>query len=504
MVPTASEASFPSLRAAVVGNAAAEAELAVLLALPALVAQLQARVAKLETELAALKTNSQTSSKPPGSDRCTRHKPQPRSLREKSGRLPGGQPGHPGHHLAPVSQPDEVVTHPVPAECPACQGDLSAAAPLLDAAGEPLAEVRQVVELTPPRRHVVEHRALRVLCPHCGVEVREAFPPGVHGPVCYGSSVQAAVVYLSVSQLLPSHRLAEVMGELCGCPLSPGSVEPMVQRCGTRAQPVLAEIKERLLKEPWLSFDETGLSLKGAMHWLHTASSPRYTALHVHARRGSEGIKAGGLIESFKGIAVHDFLSACLKLAGRHSLCNAHHLRELRFLHEVDGQGWAAEMMEFLREAKKVADEREAGGPEPSQEQLIEMQDRYLKILDRGYADNPEPPPKAPGQRGRPARGKALNLIDRFVNRQEEVMAFLLSEAPFDNNHAERDLRMMKTRQKISGCFRSESLLGAFGSIRSVVATAAKNSVQALSAIKALLVPSPTLHSILKPASQGA
>jgi transposase len=322
--------------------------------------------------------------------------------------------------------------------------------------------------------------------------------------VCYGASVQAAVVFLSVGQLLPSERLTDVMEGLLGCPMSPGSVAPMVARAGEAAQPVIEEIRTKISEEPWASFDETGLSLMGKTHWLHTASSPLYTLLHAHAKRGIEGIKAGGIIEGFKGRAIHDFLSAYLGITLLHGLCNAHHLRDLRYLFEVLGQAWAEKMMSYLRSTKKLVDTAAAGGPAIEATQLNTLQDTYFEILSEGYEENPEPPPKPRGQRGKQARGKALNLLDRFTEHHEWVMAFLLSDAPFDNNHAERDLRMMKVRQKISGCFRSEAILTAFTAIRSVLATAAKHSVGASQAIKKLLSPNPTLADIIAPQEVSA
>jgi transposase len=491
--------SFPALRALVADNPAAQAELAILLEAFVLLTELKARVLKLEAELAQFKTNSQNSSKSPSSDRHTREKPQPRSLREKSGRKPGGQPGHQGHGLALTPTPDEIIDHEPPAVCPDCGTDLSEAEAVVDLNGQPEVEVCQVIDLAPPQKRVTEYRARRVVCPICAAQVSRPFPSGVHGPVCYGASVQAAVMYLSVEQLLPSHRLVDLMAELCDCPMSPGSVAPIIRRGGEAAAPVVAEIRARLKTGPWCGFDETGLSLQGKTHWLHTASSPKYTALHTHAKRGREGIIAGGIIKGYKGIAIHDFLSAYHHLTKRHGLCNAHHLRELRYLFEVADQPWAGEMMIFLRETKKRVDEKDAGGAEITPAEIKKTKARYYKILTAGYATNPEPPPKEPGQRGRQARGKSLNLLDRFTSRPEEVMAFLLRDAPFDNNHAERDLRMMKTRQKISGCFRSEEVLAAFVDIRSVLATAKKHAVGAFNAFKALFRPAPTLDAIILP-----
>lgn len=464
-----------------------------------LVMELIRRVRQLEAQMAGLLANSRTSSKPPSSDRHNPNKPAPKSLRQPSGRKPGGQPGHEGHTLALSANPDEVVRHAPPMNCSRCAQPLVGVQPVG-------VERRQVIEVRLARRWVREHRAEVVRCPRCHWRVPGEFPEGVTAAVQYGASVRTVVTYLSVFQLLPAERLSEVMAELCDCPLSAGSIPAMVQGAGEAAVPVLGEIKERLLQSPWVSFDETGLSLGGDLLWLHTASNAQFTALHIHEKRGTEGIKAGGIIETYRGRALHDGLSAyrlftqCL-----HGLCNAHHLRELTFVEETLGQAWAGKMAAWLREAKaRVEEEEKKGGAPLGQAELGRWQDRYLGIIEEGMMENPEPAAKAPGQKGRPARGKALNLLNRLLDHQEAVVAFLLVQGvPFDNNHAERDLRMMKLRQKISGCFRARRLAECFVAVRSVIATARKHAAGTLEAIAALFAPAPTLAKILVPQAQG-
>jgi transposase len=484
--------SCPNLLAAVKDNPAAMAELTALLKM---LSELSDKVARLEARIDQLTTNSHTSSKPPSSDRHNPNKPPPRSLRRSSGRARGGQPGHAGHSLERTTEPDEVLETPLAANCPEC-GE-----PLESAKVETVeVQPRQVIEVEPPKRRVVEHRGRTVRCPRCGALIAPNFPGGVNAPVQYGNSVQTMVVYLSVWQLLPSHRLSEMMDQLFGCPLSPGSVVTMLRRAAENSAAVVAAIKERILKEPWACFDETGLSLGGLIYWLHTASTPDYTLLHTHPKRGVEGIVAGGVLPGFKGRAIHDFLAAYMSLGlGRHGLCNGHHVRDLNFIEEVLKQSWGATMIEFLVETKNKVEPLHKKGRQLSSRQLDKLQDRYFQILEEGYEQNPEPPPKIKGQRGRPARGKALNLLDRFREHSEAIMAFLLHPGvPFDNNHAERDLRMMKIRQKISGCFRALDAPELFARLRSVVATAAKHSVSALRAIEVLFEPNPTLEAIIQ------
>lgn len=491
------EFSCPNLLAAVKDNPAAMAELTALLKI---VCELSDKVAKLEARVEQLTTNSRTSSKPPSSDRHNPNKPPPRSLRRSSGRAPGGQPGHAGHSLEMTNDPDEVIDTPLAANCPEC-GEL------LEGGKVETIEVqrRQVLEVEPPKRRVIEHRGRMVRCPRCGALIAPSFPAGVNAPVQYGNSVQTLVVYLSVWQLLPSHRLSEMMDQLFGCPISPGSVVTMLRRAAENSAVVAAAIKERILEEPWAGFDETGLSLGGLIHWLHTASTPDYTLLHTHPKRGSEGIVAGGILPEFEGRAIHDFLPAYMSLGlGKHGLCNGHHLRDFNFIEEVLKQSWGSAMIEFLVETKNRVEPLHKKGRQLSSRQLDKLQDRYFQILEGGYEQNPEPPPKVKGQRGRPARGKALNLLDRFIEHSEAIMAFVLDPGvPFDNNHAERDLRMMKIRQKISGCFRALDLPEVFARLRSVVATAAKHSVSALQAIEVLFEPNPTLEAIIHPSAVG-
>lgn len=241
------------------------------------------------------------------------------------------------------------------------------------------------------------------------------------------------------------------------------------------------------------------------IYWLHTASTPRFTLLHTHPKRGLEGIVAGEIFLKFTGRAIHDFLAAYMSLgSGKHGLCNGHHLRDLNFVEEVLKQSWGASMIEFLVETKNKVEPLHKEGCQLSARELNKLQDRYFEILQEGYQQNPEPPPKAKGKRGRTARGKALNLLDRFRDHSEAVMAFVLDPGvPFDNNHAERDLRMMKIRQKISGCFRALDLPEAFARLRSVVATAAKHSVSALRAIEVLFESNPSLEAIIHPPLEG-
>ncbi len=260
-----------------------------------------------------------------------------------------------------------------------------------------------------------------------------------------------------------------------------------LEKAGARAGPVVEEIKEKIRTQPFIHFDETGLSLSGEIHWLHTASTPQFTCLHIDRHRGLPAMEAMGVIAGYGGHAIHDYLASYYRFEGLlHGLSNAHHLRDLTCVHEDHGQGWAAAMIGLLLEAKKLKEREWAGGRKVGPVTLNRLQERYFDILEDGYRINPEPV-RRPGQKGRLKRGKPLNLLERFCDRHEEVMAFLIYDVPFDNNQAERDLRMMKTKQKISGCFRNLTHARAFAALRSIISTAKKQSINVLEIIKTTL-----------------
>ena len=239
---------------------------------------------------------------------------------------------------------------------------------------------------------------------------------------------------------------------------------------------------------PYIHSDETGMSLFGKIHWLHTASTPQRTFLHVDRHRGEPAMRSMGVLEGYSGHVIHDYLSSYYRITGlQHGLCNAHHIRDLTCVHEEHGQQWASDMMGLLLEAKALKERENAGGRCVGARTLDRLQKRYFEILEDGYTINPEPV-RRPGQRGKLKRGKPLNMLDRFRDRHQEVMAFLIHGVPFEaNNEAERDLRMLKTKQKISGCFRSLDHASAFAAIRSVIASAKKQTVNVLQILNSML-----------------
>lgn len=460
-----------------------------LLALVRAVSEMEMEMARLKKKLAAYESNSRNSSKPPSSDRHNPNRPKTDQAsadgnergkgKAKRKRKPGGQKGHVGSTLSQVDSPDHIEIHRLDrraGRCPRCQGSLRGAR----STGF---EKRQIFDLPETITiRVTEHQAETADCPCCGAKVTAAFPEQAVAPAQYGPVLYSLVLYLHVYQLLPCQRLCELLRDLFVCKMSPGSVCAILKRGGARASPVHKAIGETVRKASFIHSDETGLSIGGKNHWLHTASTPQLVFLHIDPRRGEQALRAMGILTGYEGFVVHDFLAAYYTIAGiRHVLCNAHLLRDLINVHEVHGQAWAQDMIDLLLEAKKRKDREKASGRKVGTKTLERLQNRYLEILTEGYMDNPEPI-RQPGQRGRTPRGKPLNLLNRMTERHTEIMAFLIGDGiPFDNNEAERDLRMMKVKQKISGCFRSAAHGQAFAKVRSIIATAKKQSKNVLS-----------------------
>ena len=442
-------------------------------ALQETIAVLLGRVAELERRLGL---NSSNSGKPPSSDGLHKPKREPRtrSLRERSGKPPGGQKGHKGETLRRVDAPEHTVEH-YPEACPACGSALSATMSTGYGA-------RQVFDLPEPLPlAVTEHRAHTCRCGHCGRLTRADFPDGVTAPVQYGPRIAAIVVYLLHYQLLPEDRLAEAMADLFGVRLVAATIARMSRTCAGRAQGFADAVCALVKAAPVKHLDETGFRIGGQTRWLHIACTLWLVFYRVSPRRGS-------LLDGITGIVVHDHWKPYYTLEGvRHALCNAHHLRELQALVEIEKEDWACRMRRLLRRAchaTHLARDRDA----PLKPALIDLiRRRYDAIVVQGLAFHEAQPALATNakrRRGRPPRRTGHNLLLRLKTRKDDVLRFLTDPAvPFTNNEAERDGRMMKVRQKISGGFRSEQGARDFAVIRSLIATAKKqgwNIIQAL------------------------
>ena len=428
---------------------------------------MQDRIRQLEGRLAL---NSQNSSKPPASDGL--RKPAPKSLR-KSGQNPnGGQKGHSGTTLRQSAQIDETVNHLAQSRCSACQREM------VDHA---IAETRQVFELPKLGIRTVAHQQIRSSCT-CGAVHLGAWPVGVNAPVQYGASVKAMAVHLNQHHLVPLARTAQLMQDLYGARLSQASIQSFAQEAALALRPTVVAIGQAVQGAGVVHADETGIRVIGRLHWLHCAVTSTLTWLAPHARRGTSAFAALGLLEGIKGVLVHDGLASYKGLDCTHSLCNAHHIRELVYVHEQENEKiwdpWAQEMIDLLLQALKEVDL--AGGPLIDPRQAW-FEARWSTLLERGEALNPQTQRTGTSQdAGRAARGrlkqsKAANLLKRLREHRQEVWRFMRQAGvPFTNNLAEQALRMSKVKQKISGCFRTEHGADTFFTIRSYLATMTK------------------------------
>lgn len=446
-----------------------------------IIAGLAARVAELE---ARLSQNSRNSSRPPSSDNPFT-KPPPRSLRTKSGRRPGKQPGDPGARLEPRSDPDEVVVH-VPGRCAGCGGDLSRAPSF----GH---QARQVFDLPPLRLRVVEHRAQRRRC-GCGTVTAAVFPAVASAPTCYGPGVAALGSYLLARQHLPVARAAELMSECLGAPVSAGWLAGLVPAAAGRLTEFDTAVREQLQDAPVAHFDETGARVAGRLWWIHVACTEGLTAYHRAPARGEASMNLGGVLPGFTGIAIHDGLTSYRHYDVAHGLCNAHHLRELAALDETLGKhgvDWPARMANLLVEINTAVNHaKTAGKTTLSARRLAGYRRRYRAIIAEGWKAHPPPAPT--GKRGRPKLGVAGSLLRRLELYQHDVLRFAVDfTVPFDNNQAERDIRMIKLQQKISGSWRTETGADAFLTVRSYLSTARKQQRPALDVLRDLFTGNP-------------
>lgn len=445
----------------------------------------QARLQALEARVAL---NSQNSSKPPSSDGYT--KPAPKSLRKKSGLRPGGQHGHPGNTLSPVDKPDFTVLHRL-RRCPCGCGAGLRRQPVLRI------EKRQVFDLPPKMLLVTEHHVEVKLCPNTGREVSAAFPAGVNAPAQYGRRLSGCLVYLRTQQLIPLDRISQLCADLFGIPLSEATVQAAIAAAYNALAGFEIRVADLIVQAPIAHPDETGLRVAGSLHWLHVVSTKTLTWYGVHKKRGSDAITHFNILPRFTGRLIHDCLSAYFDLKCLHGLCNAHLLRELTFLHEVLHQKWAERMLALLlRMHRSVAACKARAGPFAAPHRAAWTR-KYQAILRQGFAENPEPrPPPGPRPRGRPKHTKAQNLLLRLRQHDSSVLAFLNdSRVPFTNNLAERDLRMMKVQQKISGAFRTLDGARMFARIRAYLSTSRKNQRDVFQDIVAALEGQPFMPS---------
>jgi transposase len=454
-----------------------------------LIQQMQAQMAALAQQVKDLQDrlakDSHNSSLPPSSDRFVR---QPKSLRKKSEKKSGGQKGHPGTTLRFVETPDEVIEHRV-SVCACCQHDLREVE-----TGVTLR--RQVVDIPAPRLLVQEHRAEQKQCPRCQHITLASFPPNVTAPIQYGPLIGAAAVYLTQQQLLPLERSCEVLSDLLGVQMSEGTVGELIQRTASELAPVEHQIKAALSEAAVIHQDETGVRVAGKRYWEHVTSTATLTHYQVERSRGQDALNAIGILPDFKGISIHDGWASYFLYDCEHALCLVHVLRELVFQAEEQGAIWASDLIDVLLSMKQATQQaREQGKRWLDPLEVRDWERAFLRVLDE--ADHLTPRAMAPpGTKGRVKQSAARNLVDRLRTHQKAVFCFLEDlRVEFDNNQAERDLRMLKVQQKVSGCFRSLAGAQAFSRIRGYLSTLRKQGLPLLPALQATLGGHPLLPS---------
>ncbi|HET7623352.1 MAG TPA: IS66 family transposase [Gemmatimonadaceae bacterium] len=523
MANRAGAVEVPGLTREAVVAATAEGPDAVYELIVSLITPLVDHISRLEAQISK---DSHNSSKPPSSDsvRGQRH---PKSLRGKSGKRPGGQPGHPGTTLEMSEAPSVILDHAA-THCAVCGRELSHGLP---ASELEVVERRQVFDIVPARPEVTEHRLLRQRCSACGSWTCGEFPAGVRASVQYGPEILALSVYLTAGQFIPFKRASELLGVIAGQPvrvgmgggISPATVEAAEERAARALLPLGEDIFGKLQRSHAVHFDETGCFVEKKLDWLHTASTRWLTHYTVHPKRGHEAMNAIGLLPSFHGTAVHDGWKAynAEHFPCRHALCGVHLLRELTFVTEEASKKseankeqrgekgekgerkqkwWSAKFKQLLLGMKDSTDRaRERGQRQLEPEVLRYYEQRYQALLQEG--DLAEPPPGKAGRRGGPrVRTPGRNLVERLRAQRDAVLCFLYDfSVPFDNSEAERDLRMMKVDGKISGGFRTREGARHFATIRGYLNTARKQGHSALEALRDLFAGHPFQPAIALP-----
>lgn len=446
---------------------------------------IDALFARLDAVEAKLGMNSENSSKPPSSDGLAKRQ-KTSSLRGKSDKAVGAQPGHKGNTLKRVAEPTERKDHPLPPQCKRCHNAL----PLEQAQ---VLERRQVFDVPAMRFDVIEHRTHTVVCT-CGQRHDSVFPAEISEAVQYGPNVRALGVHLTQGQMLPYARAAELIREMTGLSVSPGTLVAWVGQASTALQSTASLIAQHLHHAPVLCADESGLRVDGKLHWMHVAATGNLTWYGMHAKRGLDAIAQHGILAQRTGVLVHDCWGPYWKLdEGLHALCNAHLLRELVYVQQLTGQAWPGAMTQLLLNAQRVTSAARQQQIALGADTVAAFATVYDAIVREGEQCNPITL-KPDGKAGRCKQSDAYNLLRRFRIHADAILRFIADPAvPFTNNVAERAVRMPKVKQKISGCFRTVEGANHFCIIRSCLDSLRKQGHSMLEVLRRAFIGNPIM-----------
>lgn len=428
-----------------------------------------------------LNKNSKNSSKPPSSDGLS--KPHPKSLRKSSDKKQGAQEGHKGSGFSITQEPDEIVPH-IPDTCKDCSffGKCSKSCTV--------AEKRYEVDIV-VKTQVILHQVMSIKCPKCDNQILcGAFPEYITSTMQYGQNLQALVIAFNTIGMVSINRTHEILSDLFCIPISTGTIHKMVTECAQKILPIIDVIKEKIIASPIVHFDETGTRVDNKTRWVHNASNSKYTYLTVEDKRGYEGMESSGILPEYTGIAVHDCWSSYWKYdAIVHAVCCAHLLRELTGIKENHPeQVWASKMIKLLLDMKKQRDKAVFMSKDGlTYYYMHKFHKSYQSIIEEAREINPIPE-KGPGKRGRQGKGKIRALVERLFDYEASICLFTKNfNVPFDNNQAERDVRMVKVKTKVAGCFRSLEGAKNFMTIMSYLGTAKKHGISPMKALRKAL-----------------
>lgn len=441
------------------------------------IAALTEQVAKLTAQIEELthKKNSSNSSKPPSEGRL--EKPAPKSLRGKSGKKQGGQPGHKGTGMKIDREPDQIKKH-TPEQCQNC--------PEFGRCKMKCCDTRYEYEVQVDTK-LIAHKVMGCTCPLTGKKLQGTFPEGITGSKQYGAGVFALVNTLLTVGYVSVDRTKQLLSCL-RIPISTGAIQGMLNRAAQAAIQPVAKIKEIITGKEVVHFDETGLRAAGSLHWLHCACNGPWRFYTVQKKRGEEGMEAMGVLPEFTGVAVHDFWSSYKKFKNMlHAMCCQHLERELVYAEETGNQKWAGKLRKLLQlmchEKNLLTAE---GRTSFTDEEMQQYMKQYDRIVATGLTANPLPARK-PGQRGRLKKGKIRCLLERFQDCKADILRFATDwRVPYTNNAAEQAIRFARVKEKVSGCFRTDKGADHFARVLSFISTAVRHGISCFDACLSL------------------